>query len=115
MLDKVYDIRYNVSTSIISDCKISQISIEFVFWVALPPKKHLLDEQSESARRGELPKSKILASGDNARIPAKRGITCKTQFYKCLLFSCNSKKFFESVIKPGFCDRGRMLCRKIGK
>jgi hypothetical protein len=32
--------------------------------VALPLKKHLLDEQGESARRGERQKSKIFDSGD---------------------------------------------------
>jgi hypothetical protein len=35
-----------------------------VFSGALPPKKHLSGEQGEPARRGELSKSKILASGD---------------------------------------------------
>jgi hypothetical protein len=32
--------------------------------VALPLKKHLFDEQSESARRGERQKSSIFDSGD---------------------------------------------------
>jgi hypothetical protein len=35
-----------------------------VFSVALLPKKHLQNELCEFARRGELSKSKILASGD---------------------------------------------------
>jgi len=55
------------------DCEITQISIKFVFWVALPPKKHRQDEQSESARRGELSKSLILASGDKRAHPRKAG------------------------------------------
>ncbi len=38
---------------VVADCKSRQIIIKFVFSVALPTKKHLLDEQSESARRGE--------------------------------------------------------------
>ena len=50
--------------------------IIIVFPVALPPKKHRPDEQSESARRGELSKSQILASGDK-RAPSivKRSFT----------------------------------------
>ena len=83
--------------------------------MALPTQKHLLDEQSESARRGEPAKSQILTSGDNARIPAKRGITCKTQFYKCLLLSRKREKLFKSVIKSRFGYRGIVLCRKLGK
>ena len=50
--------------------------IIIVFPVALPPKKHRPDEQSESARRGELSKSQILTSGDK-RAPSivKRSFT----------------------------------------
>ncbi len=48
----------------IADCKSQQIIIKCVFLVALPTKKHLLDEQSESARRGKPAKSLILTGGD---------------------------------------------------
>ena len=55
---------------------IVQNIIKSVFSVALPPKKHRSDEQSESARRGELTKSPILSSGDKRALPlVKRSFT----------------------------------------
>lgn len=39
-----------------ADCKSQRIIIKSVFSADLPPKKHRKDEQSESARRGELSK-----------------------------------------------------------
>jgi len=50
--------------------------IIFVFSADPPTKKHRPDEQSESARRGELSKSQILTSGDK-RAPSivKRSFT----------------------------------------
>jgi hypothetical protein len=56
---------------------------QIIFSVALPSKKHRQDEQSESARRGELPKSLILASGDKRAYPRRAVLNCKTQFYNC--------------------------------
>jgi hypothetical protein len=41
-----------------------QNRIKSVFSVALPPKKHRPYEPSEYARRGEMPKRKVLAIGD---------------------------------------------------
>jgi len=69
---------------LIADCKNQQISIKSVFSAALPLKKHRQDEQSESARRGELPKSRILASGDKRAYLRRAGFNCKTQFYNWL-------------------------------
>jgi hypothetical protein len=43
---------------------ILRITIKSVFSAALPTEKHRLDEQGESAHRGELTKSLILSSGD---------------------------------------------------
>ena len=55
---------------------IVQNIIKSVFSVASPPKKHRPDEQSESARRGELTKSLILSSGDKRSFPiVKRSFT----------------------------------------
>jgi len=61
------------------DYKVSNI-IKFVFSVALPTKKHLSDEQSESARRGELTKSLILSSGDKRASPQSGASLVKQSF-----------------------------------
>ena len=55
------------------NCEIQRGIIKFVFSVALPTKKHRSGEQGEPARRGELPKSQILASGDKCAY-----LNCKT-------------------------------------
>jgi hypothetical protein len=68
------------------DYKKDLISIKFVFSGASPPKKHLSDEPSEPARRGELQKSKIFASGDKRANPRRAVFNCKTQFYNWLIF-----------------------------
>jgi len=46
------------------NCKNQKNNDKFVFSAALPPKKHLLDEQSESARTGVSQKSSIFEGGD---------------------------------------------------
>ena len=75
-----------------ADHKSQQIVMEIVFSVALPSKKHRQDEQSESARRGELPKSLILASGDKRAYPRRAVLNCKTQFYNWLIQKKKEKK-----------------------
>ena len=64
----------------------NSILIKFVFSGASPSKKHLSGEPSEPARRGELQKSKIFASGDKRANPRRAVFNCKTQFYNWLIF-----------------------------
>ena len=52
--------------------------------MALPPKKHRRYERSESARRGELPKSQVLVGGDKRAYPRRAVPYFKTKFYSRL-------------------------------